>query len=55
MNRTGNAYFCYVFPPLPTNQASEIYIYAFSEEQARKRFKKWFGVEPGTLIRRDPW
>jgi len=55
MNETGNIFWCYVFPPLPSNQATEIYIYAFSYEQAKKRFEKWFGVKPGALIRRDPW
>lgn len=55
MNITGNAFYLYVFPPLPTSVKPEIYIYAFSEEQAKKKFKKWFKTEPGVLIRRDPW
>ena len=32
-----------------------IYIYAFSEEEAREKFKKYFEMEAGELLQREPW
>lgn len=32
-----------------------VYIYAFSEEEARKKYAEIFGVEAQTLVLRSPW
>lgn len=47
--------YLYVFPPPPGSMKTETYIYAQSEELAKAQFKEYFIVEPGALIRRDPW
>lgn len=61
-------YFAYEFEnnlPRSTTQELERYapwlalpflnIYAFSEEEARTKFKNKFDVEAGTLLDRMPW
>lgn len=49
--------YVYVFAARSKNdgEVTEFNIYAESEKDARKQYKKHFGVEPGALIRRDRW
>lgn len=49
--------YVYVFAAKSKNdgKVTEFNIYAESEKDARKQYKKHFGIEPGALIRRDRW
>lgn len=64
VNETGNSYWLYSFVNnLPENRDSNgrwlpfpsLYIYAHSEEEARRKFKDEFGFEAGKMYKRDPW
>lgn len=45
----------FILKDLETKTEEEKIIYAESEKEARKKFKKFFEVEAGDLIRRENW
>lgn len=64
VNETGNAYWVYLFENnVPENSEhypllytfSSLFIYAHSEEEARRTFKDEFGFEAGEIHKREPW
>lgn len=64
VNETGNSYWVYSFEnDLPEGNEHYssltkfpvLFIYAHSEEEARRKFKHEFGLEAGKLHKRSPW
>lgn len=51
-------YYFYLIPGKNTpkdNLRGEKVIYAHSEKEAREEFEEFYKVDPGKLIRREPW
>ena len=42
-------------PYEPSYSKGEKAFYAYSEEDARKQYKKFYGIDAGELIRRENW